>query len=113
MEQRKQRLFGKAVSLVGTAIDKTESVAYELLTSVELGAKAMTNIIEEFHNESISDLIDSRLAVAEKLTIAEQRMKALGYSPDLLQGMLCTDRRISTSGTIPTLPPKTTNKQDI
>lgn len=112
---KKQRIFGKAISLVGTTIDKTESVAFELLTSVELGAKAMTNIIEEFHNESIADLIDSRLAVAEKLTIAEARMKALGYSPDLLNGLLCTDRRISTSGTIPTTPPQSTTKpsQDI
>lgn len=108
--EKKQRLFGRAISLVGTTIDKTESVAYELLSSVELGAKAMTNIIEEFHNESIVDLIDSRVAVAEKLNTAEQRMKQLGYSPDLLNGMLCTDRRIPTSGTITRVASK---QQDI
>ena len=108
----KQRLFGQAINLVGTTIDKAESVTYEVLTTVELGAKALTNIVEELHNDSILDLIDSRLAVAEKLTTAEARMKELGYSPDLLNGMLCTDRRISVSGTIPVIPPKTT-KQDI
>lgn len=110
---KKQRLFGQAISLVGTTIDKAESVTYELLTSVELGAKALTNIVEEMHNDSIVDLIDSRLAVAEKLTLAEQRMTKLGYSPDLLNGMLCTDRRISTSGTIPIAPPKKSTSQDI
>ena len=109
----KQRLFGQALSLVATTIDKAESVTYELLTTIELGAKSLTNIVEELHNDSIVDLIDSRLAVAEKLTIAEQRMKALGYSPDLLNGMLCTDRRINTSGTIPTLPPVAKSSQDI
>ena len=109
---KKQRLFGQAISLVGTTIEKAESVTYEVLTTIELGAKALTNIVEEMHNDSIVDLIDSRLAVAEKLTSAETRMKQLGYSPDLLNGMLCTDRRISVGGTIPPLPPKTTS-QDI
>ena len=49
--------------------------------------------MEEFHNETVSDVIDSRISTATKLTEAKAKLKELGYDDDILAGMLQVNRR--------------------
>lgn len=89
----KQRIFSRASALVGTTLDKSESVVYEGLTSVEYGFKSLTNVAEEFHNDTISDIVESRVNVAEKKASARERLLALGYTEEAVEEMLNTVRR--------------------
>jgi len=89
----KERLFGKVGNLLTTTLDKTESVVYESLTTTEMGFKALTNVVEEFHNETVSDVIDSRIATAKKLAEARDTLQQLGYEDSILEGMLQINRR--------------------
>ena len=90
---KKERLFGKVNNLLTTTLDKTESVIYESLTTTEMTFKSLTNVVEEFHNETVSDVIDSRIATATKLSEARSKLKELGYEEDILTGMLQVNRR--------------------
>jgi len=90
---KKERLFGKVNNLLTTTLDKTESVIYESLTTTEMAFKSVTNVVEEFHNETVSDVIDSRIATATKLSEARTKLKELGYEEDILAGMLQVNRR--------------------
>lgn len=90
---QKQRIFSRANTLVTTTLDKTESVVYETLTTVEMTSKSLTNTVEEFHNDTIQDLIDSRLATMDKLAKAKQSLKDLGYSDEEIASTLSFARR--------------------
>jgi hypothetical protein len=90
---KKERLFGKVNNLIGTTVDKTESVLYESLSTTEMVFKSLTNTMEEFHNETVSDVIDSRISTATKLQEAKEKLKELGYDDDILSGMLQINRR--------------------
>lgn len=89
----KRKLFGSVIALAETTIEKTESVLYETLNSIEYGAKSLTNVMEEFHNDTMIDVLDSRLAVAEKLETCNSRLKTLGFSQASDQGLLHINRR--------------------
>lgn len=90
---KKQRLIGRATNLVGTTIDKSESVLHESLTTIELTSKALTNAMEELQNDSIVDLMDSRLAVMQKASEVSEKMKTLGYSEEEIARTLNFTRR--------------------
>lgn len=88
-----QRILGKAGNLIGTTLDKSESVIYEGLTSIELGFQSLTNTMEEVHNDSIEDVINSRLRVATTLKRAQTEAKELGFTEEEIQTMFTIDRR--------------------
>ena len=88
----KQRIFSRATNLVGTTLDKAESVTYEGLTMVEMTAKSLTNTLEEFRNDSVNDLIDSRVSVMEKRKEAKIKLEELGYTPDEIELCLNFER---------------------
>lgn len=90
---KKLGIFGRANMLATTAIEKAESLTYETLQTIEYGSKALTNVMEEFHNDTLNDVIDSRLAVTIKLKEANDKLKALGYEDNIISGMLTVDRR--------------------
>lgn len=90
---QKQRIFSRANTLVTTALDKTDSVVYETLTTVEMTSKSLTNTVEEFHNDTIQDLIESRLTTMDKLAKAKQSLKDLGYSDEEIASTLSFARR--------------------
>lgn len=90
---KKLGLFGRANMLATTTVEKVESLTYETLQTIEYGSKALTNVMEEFHNDTLNDVIDSRLAVSIKLKEANDKLKALGYEDNIISGMLAVDRR--------------------
>lgn len=90
---KKLGIFGRANMLATTAIEKVESVTYETLQTIDYGSKALTNVMEEFHNDTLNDVIDSRLAVSIKLKEANDKLKELGYDANIIEGMLSVNRR--------------------
>ena len=89
----KRKLFGSVIALAETTIEKAESVVNEGLSSIEYGAKAMTNVIEEFHNDTMLDVLDSRLALANKLATVNQALTQLGFNNASDEGVLSISRR--------------------
>lgn len=75
---KKPGIFGRSIALAETALEKIESITYETLTTAEYGFKAITNITEEMHNDTMSDVLDSRMALQEKLVGYNERLKAMG-----------------------------------
>lgn len=90
---KKLGIFGRANQLATTTLEKVESLTYETLQTLEYGSKAITNVMEEFHNDTLVDVIDSRVAVSEKIAEANNKLKALGYEGTIIDGMLVVDRR--------------------
>ena len=90
---KKLGIFGRANMLATTTVEKIESLTYETLQTVEYGSKALTNVMEEFHNDTLNDVIDSRLAVSIKLKEAQAKLKELGYEDNIIKGILTVERR--------------------
>lgn len=91
----KRKLFGSAIALAETILEKSESVIYEGLSSIEYGAKAMTNVMEEFHNDTMLDALESRIAVANKLKTCNDTLTTLGFNAVADEGLLHINRRPS------------------
>lgn len=91
---KKLGIFGRANMLATTTLEKVESITYETLQTADYGFKSLTNVMEEFHNDTLVDVIDSRLAVSIKLKEAQTKLKELGYTDDnIISGMLTVERR--------------------
>lgn len=93
----KRKLFGSAIQIVETGLVTAESVVYETLSTIEYGAKAITNVVEEFHNDTMSDLLDSRLSLATKLSTCNSKLKELGFNNASDEGVLSISRRPDTN----------------
>ena len=89
---KKPGIFSRANSLVTNTLAKSDSVVNELLTTTELGSKILTNTLEEMHNDSIADVLESRANTFEKLHECNERLKALGYDNDIMNAKLIINR---------------------
>lgn len=85
-------LFKRTGRLLSTTLDKTESITYETLNAVDMGFQGLSNAVEEFRNESIEDLLDSRLNTTKKLVEVRAIAKELGLSDDEIQAMVTITR---------------------
>lgn len=90
---KKPGVFSRVNSLVSNTLSKSDNVVNELLTTTELGSKILTNTLEEMHNDSISDVLDSRVNTFEKLHECNERLKALGYEESIMDAKLILKRQ--------------------
>lgn len=85
-------VFSRANSLISTVLNKSDSVVNEVLTSTELGTKILTNTLEEMHNDSISDVMESRMVTFQKLHECNEKLKELGYNESIMDAKLILKR---------------------
>lgn len=89
----KQRIIGQVMDLGTTVVKSADTLIYETTQTIEFGSRTITNVMEELHNDSIGDLIDSRTNVALKLKEKTAELKEVGYTDEDIASMLNMNRR--------------------
>ena len=86
----REGIFSSANRLVTTTLRETESTVYSGLSTVSSGMAIMPTIMEELHNDSKEELVDSRLRLAIKKAEVRDTLKNLGYSNEAIEAILHT-----------------------
>lgn len=86
-------IFGHINSTLVNTLDTIDSVVNETLTTAQFGFKTITNSMEETHNDSMQELMDSRVTTMTKLTEAKKKLTDLGYSDEQADSILNFNRR--------------------
>lgn len=89
----KQGFFKSTNKLVTTSVDSTEEVLYQGLTTISNTSKIIGNLGQEFLNDSLEDLIDSRVRLSKKLKQAEATLEEDGYEPEEIEAILNFQRK--------------------
>lgn len=87
-KEKKPGIFARTTGMIGTTLGKTESVTYELLDTVESGTKILSTMAEELHNDSLEELVDSKVRLATAMAEARDTLKALGYTDMAIEATL-------------------------
>ena len=80
--QNKRGIFKSVGRLTTTTLDKTESVTYSTLDTVDSSMQAVSKTFKAFNNDASEDLLDSILSLNKKKREVYDQLIDLGYEED-------------------------------
>lgn len=80
--QQNKGLIKRTSALLGNTLDRTDNTLNYGLMGVQNLAHTGANMSEEFRNDSIVDLLNSRVNIATAIAEHKAKLKTLGYSDE-------------------------------
>jgi hypothetical protein len=84
----KRGIFKSVGRLTTTTLDKTESVAYSSLDTVDESMQAVSKTFKAFNNDAKEDLLDSILSLSKKKREVYDELIELGYDEEAATAMV-------------------------
>jgi len=85
---RKPGLIGRSTALVGTTLEETETTLKHGLRGVSRGMAILPDTMEEIHNGTREDLLDSKVSLAKRQSQARLELKELGFSDEAIEAIV-------------------------
>jgi len=83
-------IFSRVNSLATTTLEETESTIYSGLKTVSSGMAVLPTTMEEIHNDTKEELLDSRLRLARKKSEIRKELLELGFNNESIEEILNT-----------------------
>ena len=85
---RKPGLIGRTTGLVGTTLEETETTLKHGLRAVSGGMAILPDTMQEIHNGTKEDLLDSKVSLAKRQAQARLELKELGFSDEAIEAIV-------------------------
>ena len=88
MQQPNKGLIKRTSALLGNTLDRTDITINYGLMGIQNLANIGANMSEEFRNDSVVDLVNSRVNVATTVANGRLTLKSLGYTDEQCDSLL-------------------------